>query len=503
MAQDPPDIFDLCVLGCGPAGFAGAMRALDFGKHVCIIEAAEIGGTGIMWGALASKTMWEIAKDYAIANKQDRGYRVHGISVDYCEVRRTVLQAAKEKQYQMLSQIESYSPNRWDGPGSLTLKTGWGKFLSKNEVEITCPDETRERVKSRYFLVSTGSRPRKIDNILLDQERIFDSDGILNLQCFPERLVIIGAGVIGCEYATIFSNFGQTKVYLVDHAKRVIPYEDEDVSDFVKKNLARSGVKIIHSAKLRNILPQAGYLQATLDFREGHSEIIEADAAFISIGRRFDPSGLGLENLGIDTTGTNILKTDENCCIKDNIYAAGDITHNPALVNIAEMEGRYAVKHMFGRTRWPLSYRNMSTVMFFYPAVAAVGLSEKMCRQKKIPFKVAYYSNAMCNRAIAMRATQGFVKIVVTDDEQQRILGMRAAGPQVSSTIMSIAHFMDQGQGVLDVLKSIYPHPTIVEGIEECLRMLVKKSIFKPYPFPDLLKVKSWHPETGYVDEKK
>ena len=495
MAQETPELFDLCVLGCGPAGFAGAMRALDFGKHVCIVEGAEVGGAGLMWGAMTSKTMWEIAKDYVIASKQDRGYQASGLSVDYCAVRRTAIQASKEKQYQILSQIESYSPGRWDGPGSLTLKNGWARFLSRDTVEVSYGDGRRETVRARFFLIATGTRPRSFPQVMVDQQRVFNSDGILNLQCFPERLIIIGAGVIGCEYATIFSNFGQTIVYLVDHASRVIPYEDEDVSQFVRDNLVKSGVKIIHSAKLRSILNRADYLQATLDFEDGHSEVIEADAAFISIGRMFDRTGLGLENIGIDVDKPGILKTDRNCCLVDNIYAAGDITHHPALVNIAEMEGRYAVKHMFGRTRWPLSYDNMSTVMFFYPAVAAVGMSEKMCRRKKIPHRVACYSNMLCNRAIAMRATHGFVKIIVSDDDQLRILGMRAAGPQVSSTIMSIAHFMDQGKGVEDVLKSVYPHPTITEGIEECLRMLLDKSVFKPRCFPDQLKLYRWSPD--------
>ena len=397
----------------------------------------------------------------------------------------------------MLSQIESYSPARWNGPGSLTLKSGWGKFLSNKEVEVRYPDGTTESIRARYFLIATGTRPRSLPQVLIDQQRVFNSDGILNLQCFPERLVIIGAGIIGCEFATIFSNFGQTSVYLIDHARSIIPYEDEDVIDFVRDNLVRNKVNINHSARLRSILSKADFLQVILDFEDGHSEVIEADAAFISVGRSFDRSGLGLENIGIETDRSGILKTDENCLLKDNIYAAGDITHHPALVNIAEMEGRYAVKHMFAKSRWPLNYTNMSTVMFFYPAVAAVGMNEKQCRKKKIPYRCAYYSNRFCNRAIAMRATHGFVKILVSDDEEQRILGMRAAGPQVSSTIMSIAHFMDQDKGVADVLKSVYPHPTITEGIEECLRMLLDKSVFKPRCFPEYLKLWRWSPDAA------
>ncbi|MEZ4527135.1 MAG: hypothetical protein R2941_14550 [Desulfobacterales bacterium] len=146
-----PDKYDLCVLGCGPAGFAGAMRALDLGRHVCIIEGRDIGGAGILWGALASKTMWELAKDYAIAAKTDRGYRASGLTVDYCAVRAAVMQAAKEKQYQMLSQIETFSPKRWKGPGSLTYRQGWARFVSEKEVEIQCRDGKCERVSADFF----------------------------------------------------------------------------------------------------------------------------------------------------------------------------------------------------------------------------------------------------------------------------------------------------------------------------------------------------------------
>jgi dihydrolipoamide dehydrogenase len=149
---------------------------------------------------------------------------------------------------------------------------------------------------------------------------------------------------------------------------------------------------------------------------------------------------------------------------------------------------------MFGAAKWPLRYTNMSTVMFFYPAVAAVGLNERQCREKQIPYRVAVYSNALLSRAIAMRARDGFVKIIVGDDAQQRILGMRAAGPQVSSTIMSIALLMDQEKRLEDVLKSVHPHPTMSEGIQECLRVLMKKSIYKPYAFPGLVQIRSWRP---------
>ena len=499
MADKTPPKYDLCILGCGPGGFAGAMRAHDLGKNVCIIEGDEIGGAGVMWGALASKTMWELAKDYDVAAKRNRGYRSQGLIVDYQAVRDTVIQAIKEKQYQMLSQMETYSAPNSQNPGSITLHRGWGSFISPESMSVKAPDGREETIHADYFLICPGSKPRKFPNIETDQERIIDSNGVLNLKQFPKRLMIIGAGIVGCEYATIFSNFSRTKVYLLDHQDRVIPYEDEDVSHFVSQNLIKNGVHIFHSANLRDIRKHKNSLEVIIDFADGHTEVVEVDAALISIGREPNLSDLNLDKVGIKPDPEGFLIADKNCCVRDNIYAAGDVIRHPALVNIAETESRYAVKHMFGANRWPLSYHNMSTVMFFKPPVAAVGYNERICQHKKIPYRVAYYSNALLSRAIAMRVVDGFVKIIVSDDEEQKILGMRAAGPQASTTIMSIALIMDQQKGINDVLKSQHPHPTMSEGIQECLRVLLNKSIYKPHAFPNHIRIRTWQPDKGFI----
>jgi dihydrolipoamide dehydrogenase len=494
MPTASPASFDLAIIGCGPGGFAGAMRAIDAGRHVCIIESDQIGGAGVMWGALASKTMWELAKDFKVASKIDRGYRASGLVVDYSELRQTVLHAVKEKQYQMLSQIETYSARCWKGPGSLTLKQGSARFTGPHTLDIRCEDGTAEAVQADHILVATGSRPRPFSGFSVDQERIIDSDGILNLKSFPRRMMIIGAGIIGCEYATIFSSFGQTKVYLVDYQDRIIPYEDEDISQFVSENLKKNQVEIFHSAILKEVKPQGSHLQVVLGFNGGRAQVIEVDALLLSIGRQPALSGLNLAAAGIAPDAGGFLTADDNCRVADGIYAAGDVLRHPALVNLAEMESRHAVKHMFGMPTRPLNYRNMSTVMFFNPAVAAVGMNEKTCQEKRIPYRVATYANSLLSRAIAMRALNGFVKIIVSADDEQRILGMRAAGPQVSTSIMSIALLMDQGKGIRDVLKSLYPHPTMTEGIQECLRLLTGKSVYKPTAFPDLLSIRTWHP---------
>jgi dihydrolipoamide dehydrogenase len=491
--------FDLCVIGAGPGGFAGAMRAIDAGRKVCLIEGDEIGGTGVKWGALASKTMWELSKDYAIASKTDRGYRCPDLKVDYQAVRDTVISAVKEKQYQLLSQLETFAPGFWKGSGSITYLRGWAGFIDTQHVRVDLLSGARKEIAADHFLLSTGSKPRHFSHVAVDQERILDSDGILGLAQFPRRLMIIGAGVTGCEYATIFSNFGQTQVFLVDHQERVLPYEDEDVSDFVSRSLELNGVTIFHSTQLREIVHTPDHLEVILNFDDGHALVVEVDTVLVSIGRDPNFRHLNLAAVGIAPDDAGYLDCDPDGRVKETIYAAGDVTHRPALVNMAVMESRHAVKHMFKLPASPLNFPNMSTVMFFYPAVAAVGLNEKACRKKGIAYRVGTYANALVPRAIAMRSIGGFVKIIVSDDAEQKILGMRAAGPEVSSTIMAVALLIDQGKNAADVLGAMFPHPTMSEGIQECLRLLMAKSVYKPEAFPELLHIRRWCPGKGFI----
>ncbi len=239
-------------------------------------------------------------------------------------------------------------------------------------------------------------------------------------------------------------------------------------------------------------------LKVRLEFTDGHQETYEVDALLFSVGRTPLSSDLGLEAAGIETDERGIIQTDEFCCAGGPVYAAGDVSNYPNLVSIAELEGRQAVNHMFGLNPLPFNHATMATVMFFSPPVAAVGLNEMQCQKKGLPYQVGSYSFALLNRAIAMRAPHGFVKIIASDDEQNQILGMRAAGPQVSAMIMAVAVLIDQAKAFTELAGCIYPHPTMAEAIQECLRLLRGDATYKPETFPEYLTVRRWHPETGY-----
>lgn len=488
--------FDLVVIGSGPGGFAAANRALDFGFSVCLIEKKHLGGAGIINGVLSSKTMYELSLDYSVAARIDRGYRASALSVDYRQVLNTVLDAAREKQYQMRSQIETF--NNKTRKDQIALINGHARFVDEYTVEVSDKDQTHT-IKGRHFIIATGAHPRKHPKINTDSKRIINSDDILSLSSFPERMLIIGSGIIGCEFATIFSNFKQTQVHLLDRANRVLPYEDDDVSRFVSENLENSGVIVHQTAQLRCIREHPSHLEVVLDYDAGHSKVIEIDVALIAIGRVPNTNDLGLEKIGVTPTQRGFLKVDDTGKLQntrnlEHIYAVGDITGHSQLYSVAEFQGRLAVESIIGEVCYTPDYSNISTLMFFKPEVAAVGANEKSLQEKGIGYKAVYYSNALVSRAIAMRNTRGFVKILVSNDNDQRILGMRAAGPQASAFIVAVAHLINEGNSVSEVLKIFYPHPSITEGIQESMRAFTSKSIFKPEAFPGNIIVSEWNP---------
>ncbi len=485
--------YDVCIIGGGPAGFAAAMRSYDFGNRVLIVESDSMGGAGIENGALSSKTMWELSNDYANAVRTDRGFRASSVSVSFDEVKTTVTKATDERKYHLLSQIETCSKEGKDR--SVTLLRGFARFKDNKTIIVDRGENEDIEVVANNFVVATGSTPREHPLLKIDGKRIITSDHIFNLDKFPKRILIIGAGIVGCEFATIFANFGQTEVHVLDSRDRVVPFEDEDVSDYVDSKLTDIGVRIHHKVTLREIYDRETHIDVVLDYEDGHTEVIVVDNILISIGRVPNTSNIGLENTDAEITDRGLVKVDDSCKAGEGIYAIGDISGHMALVNVGEMEGRFAAKAIQSEIHHPLRYQNMATIMFFKPEISCIGLTEQECQQKNIAYKVITYSHAIIPRAIAMRATSGFFKIITTNEENPLILGMRAAGPQSNAATIFIAAHIDSGTRLKDMLKTVHPHPSMSEGIQECLRVISHKSILKPKAFPTSIKFREWSPD--------
>lgn len=471
--------YDLIVIGGGPSGYAGAMRAIDFSKRVLLIEKTRIGGAGIYNGVLTSKTLWEQALKVQSIREMIPNYEV-----DFDTVSKTVEEAVFERKTQMTVHLQLLQKlqNRL-----FFYEKGNATLIDKHTVQIT-KDDSVKTVTADFILIATGSRPRVPPNIKADEKIIVTSDGIRNFSTFPESMVVLGAGVIGCEFATIFSGFGKTKVNLIDKAARILPFEDEDIADIVKDNLEKNGAHAHHGASLKRMEVVNGRVEYELEYKSGAKELITVDKALISIGRVPNVENIGLENAGVKLNERGSIWDDDTQTNISNIFVAGDVTTEVALVNVGEREARHAVVRMFGPTVKPLSYKNISTIMFLNPEVAAVGMNEQDCVAKGIAHKVVKLDFSTNARAIAMRKTKGFFKIIVTNDNGMRILGMRAIGEHASSAIQAVAYLIYTNQGIRELADMMHPHPSIIEGVQECLRMLLNKSIYKPYVFKDRLK---------------
>lgn len=469
--------FDLVVIGAGPSGYAAAMRALDFKKKTLLIEKNKVGGAGVTNGALSSKTWWELSRETAYFRKNLKRFNLEVPSINYSEVQSEVRRAVEERKSMLDDHIRFMHDSHH--AGLLSYKIGSAKLISQNEIEIETGSFSKEKIWAESIILATGSRPRYLTELPIDEKIVMTSDGIEDMEDFPESMVIVGAGVIGCEYATIFSGFGKTKVHLIDKGSRILPFEDDDIVKVIERNMENSGVLIHRISRLIRMEIKYGRVEYELEYDDGGKEVFNVQKALVAVGRTPNYEDLWDDNVNISISKRGIEDNDTQTNIS-NIYAVGDITADISLVNVGELEGRYAVEKIFGNPSRKLLYENISTIMFLNPEVASVGLNETHAREKGIDYKVVTLDYSCIPRAIAKRNTQGFIKLLVTNDNQMKILGLKVVGNHASSAIQAVALLISMDKGIEELAECVHPHPSITEGIQECVRVLLGKSLFKP-----------------------
>lgn len=485
--------FDICVIGGGPSGYAAAMRALDFNKKVLLIEKNKIGGAGLYDGALSSKTLWELSKDVQLAKKRTAKFsKCTDFELDYEVIKQELNDAIAERKHLLEFHLDGLKNI---GFGELfSLKKGHAKLLTVNEIEISTPTGV-EIIWADNIILATGSSPRKLPDIPIDEKIIVTSDGIHGFEELPESLVVLGAGVIGCEYATIFSNFGKTKVSIIDKAARILPFEDDDVAEMVESELLKNDVIFHRNSKLERMEIKNGKVEYELSYTDGRTEVYTVEKALVAVGRVPNTYGLGLENVGIQINNRGAVIDFDTQTTVPNIYVIGDLTADIALVNVGELEGRHAVEKICGVATKPINYENISSIMFLNPLVAAVGLNETQAIEKGISYQVIRLDYKFIPRAVAMRNPPGFFKILVTNDRDLKLLGMRAVGAQASSAIQAGALLISMDKGIEELAELIHPHPSLIEGIQEACRMFLGKSIIKPSVFHNEIKYIGYMPD--------
>jgi len=395
-----------------------------------------------------------------------------------------VWRSVHEKQKQMEHQLEACN---------IPLFHGEARFVTPHRIDILGRvDDSVISVHAHNFVIATGSKPRDDPNIYTDGHVIMTSDHIQkNLTDFPESLAIVGAGVVGCEFATVFANFGRTKVHIINRSSRVLPFEDRDISSALEKRFLEKGVEIHHNSQVKSLREEKERAHLVLVDKSGKEKSLVVEKALLSIGRVPHSAIPGMASIGVQVNDNGTFVERNTQTSIPHIYVVGDATADVALVNMAEIEARYAINKMFGAPQNPLTYDNVSKIMFVDPLTAGVGLNEQEATAAKISHRVAFFRYDMSGRALTMGRTNGFIKLICTNDGKHRVLGARAMGRHASSLIGIISVMIHMGKPVSELAESLKTaYPAILEGLHECARMMDHSSIMKPEAFPESLMLK-------------
>jgi NAD(P) transhydrogenase len=443
--------YDLIVIGSGPAGEKGAAQAAYFGKRVAIVErSSRVGGAGINTGTVPSKTLREAALYYS-------GLRQRGLyGIDYSLKENMSVADFMHREHIVVEnehKLIEDNLNRHD----ITLIHGEASFKDAHTVRIASTSGEKE-IHGDVILIATGSFPFHPSGIPFDGNLIFDSDTILHMNRIPKTMAVVGGGVIGTEYASIFTALG-VNVILIEPKERLLPFVDTEMIHRLIEQLKIMSLKFALGDKMMEIEPQGNHVQLRLETLG----VLDVDIALITSGRQSNVQALGLEQIGVEMEDHgNILVNEKYQTSVPNIYAAGDVIGFPALASTSMEQARVAMVQAFD-----LEYKErMSPVLplavYTIPEISLVGLTEDDCRAKSIPYLIgrAYYKNSPRGQIIGDMS--GMIKLVFSP-EDKKLLGAHIIGEQASELIHIAAHVMLVNGAIDAFIQSVYNYPTLAD----------------------------------------
>ncbi|RLD21135.1 MAG: dihydrolipoyl dehydrogenase [Caldiserica bacterium] len=453
--------FDVAIIGAGSGGYVAAIRAADLGKKVAIIEHREIGGTCLNRGCIPTKALLKMAEIYTCTKEsQSFGTIVGNVSFDP-----NAIQRRKDAVIQRLvAGINFLFKAR-----KIVVKKGNGKFLDPHTIEITS-DEGIEKIKAKDIIIATGSEPAMMPAFKIDRKNVLTSDEALNITEYPKSILIVGAGAIGVEFSTIFSTFG-TKVTIVEMMPQVIPaLKDRKLASMLQRTLIKKGIEIKTGIKIDNIEIQGnGNVVSTLS----NGEEITTEKVLVSIGRKLNSTGIGIEELGIKTEKGKILVDEKLRTNIPNIYAIGDVIGGLLLAHKAQKEGGIVAEIIAGKDK-KMDYRVVPWAIFSSPEIASVGLTEEEAKENSIDTIVSEFPFIANGKAVVMNSTDGEVKIIAKNDTKE-IIGAQIFGPEASMIIAELALAVENKLTLNDIAYTVHVHPTLPETVMEVAKNGLEK----------------------------
>ncbi|HET7854149.1 MAG TPA: dihydrolipoyl dehydrogenase [Candidatus Methylomirabilis sp.] len=454
--------YDLVVIGSGPGGYVGAIRAAQLGIKVAIVERDRLGGVCLNWGCIPTKALLRNAEIIALLRRgEEFGFSFENLRLDFSVAVKRSEQAARK-----LSKGVEYLMKK----NKVTVVPGEGRLAGDGQVRVTKDAKVTELQAAR-ILLATGSRPREIPGVPIDGKRVITSTEALSLPQVPRSLLIIGAGAVGVEFADVYHAYG-AEVILIEMLPRLLSVEDAEISTFLEKVFAKRGITIRTGTKVEGVTVKGEQVSLRLS-KEGKTEEITGDVALVAIGRIPNIEALGIEGLGVKVGRGNFIEVGDRFETSvPGIYAIGDVIGGPLLAHKAMAEAVVAVEAMAGQSGRRIDPSKIPNCTYCSPQVASVGLTEEQAKEQGRQVKVGRFSFQASGKAVALGDTEGFVK-VVADAEYGEILGLHIIGPEATEMIAEATMARTLEATLEEVHHSIHAHPTLSETVAEaCLAAL-------------------------------
>lgn len=459
--------YDVVILGGGTGGYVAAIRAAQLGLKTALVEKDALGGTCLHKGCIPSKALLKSAEVFQMAKNEAAHF---GVDTKETSLNFARVQARKDEIVQQLHKGVIGLMKK----GKIDVYEGYGRMLGPSifspmpgtiSVEMNNGEEN-EMLVLKNLIIATGSRPRTLPGLEIDERQVLSSDGALKMTELPKSMLIVGGGVIGIEWASMLNDFG-VDVTVIEYADRILPTEDGDISKEMKKLLTKKGITFVTGAKVAadTLTKTEGSVTISAEV-SGEMQEFTAEKMLVSVGRQANVEGIGIENTEIQIE-KGFIKTKPTFQTKEShIYAIGDVIGGLQLAHVASHEGISAVEHIAGHTTEPINYTNISRCIYSSPEAASVGLTEAQAKEKGFDVKVGKFPFAAIGKALVNGNADGFVKIIA-DKKSDDILGVHMIGGHVTDLISEAGLAMVLDATPWEVASTIHPHPSLSEVIGE------------------------------------
>ncbi len=456
---DNKNHFDLIVIGSGPGGYVGAIRASQLGQKAAIVERDRLGGVCLNWGCIPTKALLKNAEIYRLFKKSDEfGISHDNLHFDFSKIvdrsRAVADKSAKGVSFLMKK-------------NNVAVFSGTGKLADKNRVEVYDADhKPKDTLTASRVLIATGARAKALPGISFDGKQVISSTEAMLLKEVPKTMLIIGAGAIGVEFAYLYNAFGTT-VTLVEMMPTILPIEDHEISDLLARSFKKSGIQILTQSKVSTLKSSNDGVEATVQNAKGESSQIKAEIALMAVGVTGNLEGLGLEALGVNVEKGHIPVDSSFQTNVPGIYAIGDVIGPPWLAHVASAEAISAVEGMARvEERQKVVYEDIPGCTYCQPQVASLGLTEQKAREKGYELRIGKFPFSASGKARATGQTEGLVKLVF-DAKYGELLGAHIIGADATEMIAELGLAKNLEATYQEILKTVHAHPTLSEAIME------------------------------------